>query len=175
MAYCTKCQGEHRPASRIPARLIALGAFPQSFVAQPDIWPAFVAWLRDTHAELVRDVTDEDIRDNHGLARQSLSDLMQSVGTGEEFLIPRRMMIGGTEPLITLSEDPASSVAVGFPGDDHSMATVMWMVNRADAEGLTALLRERLGEPDLDAVTGADGAEHMQEAFEEYSVHTHRD
>ena len=123
-----------------------------------------VTWVGDS-TQCLRDLLDVFIDPETRLLRVSAA----------EFLVLRGATLGDGVPRITVSEEAPASVVVGFPGDDHGMAGAVWMVDRQSARDLAAVLREQLGEPDMDMAASAEGTEHMMEAFQENTVHTHKE
>ena len=182
MSYCEHCKGPHQPKRKIPASRLVLAWYAALY-----LWEQGAPGFPDAFRRLVpdaRDNSDENLLAWLGDSVQGLKDLLsvfRDPGTGllhvsaTEFLVLRDTALGdAAKPVTAVSDDPVASVAVGIGGDED-MATAMWGISRESAEGLIAALRERLGEPDMDAIAGAEGAEHMFEAFQENAIHTHRE
>jgi hypothetical protein len=183
VTYCEHCKGEHKPKRKIPASRLVLAWYAARY-----FWEAGAPGFADAFRQAVpdaRDNTDENLRAWLGDSVQCLKDLLSVFRDPEtgllhvsstEFLVLRDTALGGTmKPVAAVSDDPPAIISIGIAGEDNSMACEAWGVTRASAQEVIAALRERLGEPDVDSLAGPEGAEHMQEAFEEHAIHTHKE
>ena len=182
MSYCETCKGPHQPKRKIPASRLALAWYASRFIYERGA-PGFLDAIRQMIPS-AKDMSDQEIVTWVGDSTQCLRDLLDVFIDPEtrllrvsaaEFLVLRGATLGDGVPRITVSEEAPASVVVGFPGDDHGMAGAVWMVDRQSARDLAAVLREQLGEPDMDMAASAEGTEHMMEAFQENTVHTHKE
>ena len=183
MSYCEQCKGPHQPKRKIPASRLVLAWYAALY-----LWEQGAPGFPDAFRQLVPEAqgnTDENLLAWLGDSVQGLKDLLsvfRDPGTGllsvsaTEFLVLRDTALGdATKPVVAASDDPPGVISIGIAGEDSSMSCAAWGVTRASAQEVITALRGRLGDPDLDSLTGPEGAEHVREAFEENAIHTHKE
>lgn len=185
MSYCEQCKGEHRPARRIPSDYLASLWYAGRFAWHPEVFPHFIAWLRQQPIIAPPEVSDDDACKWLGHGIQGLKDLLQATEDVTEhtiaapqttFLVLRDVRISQSGTVTTtVCDDPASTVSVGMVSDDGSVAMVGWAVCQTTAESLIAILREQVGEPDDEVLTDVDTVNEVHHSMEGRSVHNTRE
>ncbi len=169
MAECRRCGREHAVPRRFATTELWPACHPGIYVTQPEVWPGYLAWLRENYAAMLGPMTDGQVQDavRHGI--QLMTDLVFQSLPG--FMVLRNVGLGAAKIQLTVaSQESPCTAGVTLLDDDGAAAASAWVLTREDAESLAALFRERIGDPDGEIIADCAGTERMAELVQGNSV-----